>query len=153
MSNNAIKTNVDQLATALVSGYDFNKDTGVVKYQGVDEKVAAILPEGMSMEQLKSAQELLIDVTAAHTLATGRVGMIELKGKTELNKIQAKSNVGYSAIETSYWKEQTGTTAGKPWRKVGKATSDLVIGVGRKATPYKDVQRHLAEQAESVFSN
>lgn len=148
-----IKSNVRALADGLKQGYEFNKTNGQVKFIDVDKKVSAVLPEGLTMDQITAAQAALIDVTAAHTLALGEVGQVELKGKGELNKITAKSNVGYSAVESSFWREQSGVTAGKPWRKVGKAVSDLTIGVGRKATPYKDVQRHLAETSEKIFSN
>lgn len=148
-----IKANVLALGNALKDGYDFNKATGKVEFKDVDSKVTAILPEGMSMKQIQAAQELLIDVTAAHTLALGKVGEVELKANPELKKITAKSNVGYSAVESNYWASQEGVTAGKPWKKFGKGQSDLIIGVGRRATPYKDVQRHLAEAAEAIFSN
>ena len=153
MSTIEIKSNVRAMADELVDGYEYNPDTGVVKFKDGDKAVAVVLPEGMSLEQVKDVQAALIDASAAHTLALGEVGQKVLKGQSEVNKITAKTTIGYSAVESTFWKEQSGVTAGKPWKKVGKATTDLTIGTGRKAAPYKDVVKYLAETSESVFAN
>lgn len=143
------------LATDLKEGHQFNKDTAKVVFTDADAKVQNHLTGDLSFEQLKTAQAVLLDITAAHTLAVGEVCEVELKAKTAPNRVTAKTQVGHSAVETSYVKEKTGISSinKQPWRKTGVATSSLVVGVGRKAAHYKDVQKHLAESAESVFSN
>lgn len=152
--SDSIKSNIRTLADQLKDGYEFNKDKGQVTFTDVEKKVKEWLPEdGIDFKALQQAQETMIDITAAATLATGEIGQKELKGNKTLDKVTSTSKYAYSKVDSTFWREQSGTAMGKPWRKVGKAVGDLTVGVGRKSTPYKDVVRHLAETSESIFSN
>lgn len=152
MKMSELKTVVRSMADRLKADYGFDAKSGKVQFKDVEQKLVEHLPEELSMDQLKVAQSYLIDATAAHTLALGEVGLSELKAKGAVNRITSSSRLGYSSLESSFTKEQSGEMQGKPWRKVGKSVGTLVVGTGRNNTSFKEVQRYLEEKAESVFS-
>src|SRR5690606_40307783 len=117
-----VKQNVRSLADALVSDYEFNADKARVTFNGADEKIKAALPEDLTMDVVQSVQGFLIDATAAHALALGEVGLKELKKKGSINKITANTRLGYSAADATFYRELSGTTAGREWSKKGKVT-------------------------------
>ena len=147
-----LKTVVRSMADRLKADYGFDAKSGKVKFTDTEKKLIEDLPEDLTLAQLKTAQSYLIDATAAHTLALGEVGLTELKGKDSVNRITSSSKLGYSSLEASFTKEQTGEMQGKPWRKVGKSVGTLVVGTGRNNTSFKEVQTYLEEKAEAAFS-
>lgn len=148
-----LKSNIRKLADELKADYEFDSKSGKVKFADVEKKVVGNLPEDLTLNQIKEVQGFLIDTTAAQSLALGEIGLVELKKKGTPNRITASSNFGYSKMESTFHKEMSGNAAGKDWKKFGKTTANLVVGTGRRNAPFKDVQAHLAEKAESVFSN
>lgn len=148
-----VKTNVRTMADLIKADHEYDSKGGKVKFVDVEKKLKDQLPGELSIDQLKEAQSFLIDATAAHTLALGEIGLKELKAKDAPGKITASSRLGYSNIDSSFIKEMSGTAMGKPWRKLGKSSGSLVVGAGRRNTPFKEVQTFLEEQAEKVFSN
>lgn len=148
-----IQANIRNLANELKKDHEFNKDRNLVTFQDADKKITAALPDGLTMDNVKSAQGFLIDVTAAHTLALGEVGQANTKKGGDLGqRITAKTKVGYSTVESSWTGKKEGVSLGKEWTKYGTAKADFTIGTGRQSTNYKDVVKSLAAQAEKAYS-
>lgn len=104
------------------------------------------------LDELKKHQAGLLEFAAAQTLATGNIGQRKMVEDKTIGRISSRSQVGHSRIDTTYDREVTGTAAGKPWRKLGRAATDVTVGTGATTRAYRDVVAHLAEQGESVFN-
>lgn len=118
---------------------------------GFDDVVLKHLPPSLSSDGLKEAQGFMIDVAAAQTLAFGEKSQEVMVENKELERTTLRTKLGHSAIDTSYTREKSGTTNGSEWKKQGVAKSDVIIGVGRRNSHYKDVVSYLGDEAAKVF--
>lgn len=124
-----------------------------IVYEGAEDVFAKHLPESMTLDTIKAGQDALMLFATAHTLATGELGQAAMVKDKELASVSVKTKLGYGQIDTSYDRKREGTAMGKPWAKYGTANTDVIVGVGRKASDYKAVVAHLGEVAASVFAN
>lgn len=148
-----ISAPVRALAEDLKSAATLDKTTKVRTFEGTDDIFNKHLPEGHTIEMLKTSQDFLCTVGAAVTLAHGELSQVDMSKDKELDKLGTKVKVGFSVVESSYERKREGKAMGKEWVKYGIANTDITVGVGRKVSDYKAVVAHLGEQAASVFAN
>lgn len=147
-----ISKEVRTLANAFKENHDYDNSKQRITFKDVEKVIKANSPEDWpDIKAMKASQEAMININAAHTLAVGELGQDLMKKDKNLQRVSAKTTVGYSSMDTRFDKHLEGTAMGKPWEKYGKAASSMIVGVGRKATPYKDVVAHLAETTEKMF--
>lgn len=140
----AFKPTLKPDATTGVTGHD---------EAAIKDVFTQFLPENINLDVVESVQDFTLLMAAGLTLAHGEVQEEHLKAHPELKSGSLKVKLGHSQIETVYERERSGTAMGKEWRKFGVATTDVVLGVGRKKTDHKTVVAYLGERGASVFSN
>lgn len=148
----SIAENVRGMANELKERLTYD-DTGTGQFDGAEDVFVKYLPEGLTLDNVKSVQETLLDYSAAQTLAQGEKSQELLTNNRDLQSTSVKSRIGYSSVESSYKRETHGVVKDKPWRKYGVASTDVVLGTGRKSTTYRDIVTHLGDEAEKVFCN
>lgn len=153
MSDNNISTEVKAFAEAIRKEAEIDTK-GAVKFGKLDDAVAEhLLPEGMTMDQVKQTQQVLINAVAGVNLAGGEAGIEMMSENKDLQRVKSSGSVGYSKVETAINRLQSGETNGHKWEKYGGTKATLTIGVGSKSRPSKAVEEHLKEKAKSVFAN
>lgn len=148
-----IDAKVRTIAEELKGIAELDTSTGLIKYQGAEDIFVKHLREGLTLDIVKQAQEETLVYAAAQTLATGELSNQPMKDNTGLTRTHAKETVGFARIDTVYDRKRSGSVKGTPWVKHGVADTDVILGVGRKATQYKDVVTYLGQQADAVFGD
>ena len=149
MSTVELNPQVRELADKLKANHAMGEDKRI-EYKDADKLFAENL---MSLDDLVKAQSSLLTMGAALTLATGELGQADMIKNKDVNRVSSRAQIGHSRIETTYDRQVSGTAAGKPWVKNGRASTDIVIGTGTSTRAYRDVVSHLASEADKVFSN
>lgn len=145
--NPLVRTIADELKA--VTNIDAASGNGDIP--GFDDIVLKHLPPSLSADGLKDAQGFMIDVASAQTLAFGEKSQEVMVAHKDLQRTTLRTKLGHSAIDTSYTREKSGTTNNVEWKKNGVAKSDVIIGVGRRNSNYKDVVSYLGDEAAKVF--
>lgn len=147
--NPAVRALADELKPIIV----LDETTGVAEAPGAEDIFAKHLPEGITVDTVKTVQDSLLTYAAAQTLANGEVQRDAMVKNKDLASGSLSTKIGYSKIESSYHRKKSGTAMGKPWEKFGVSNTDVTLGVGRKGSDLKAVVNYLSEDAASVFSN
>lgn len=148
-----ITPEVRTIADGLKESIALDLETGTGTLDNAEDVFAKYLPEGKSIEDIKSSVDFVMNCANAQTLAFGELSQKAMQEHKELNQTSLKTKAFYSSFETSYDRKRSGTAMGKAWAKYGVVSTDVTIGVGRKSTTYKNVVAYLGEEGASVFSN
>lgn len=139
------------IADDLKPAITINSDTGIAEAPTAGDIFAKHLPEGVTMETVKTVQDSLLTFAAAQTLAHGEVQQASMVANKGQDKGTLKTSIGFSSIESSYERSRSGNSPSGAWKKHGVAKTDVVLGAGRKKAQLNQVYNHLSAEAESVF--
>lgn len=111
------------------------------------------LPEGMTLEQVKTVQEHNLNFADAVTLALGEKGLEHLKDNTDIDNLSLTVNIGHDRVNSEFrrHRQYRNPADNSTFEKYGVADTKYVSGINGKRTAYKEIQAHLSTQAESIF--
>lgn len=145
--------NIRAIADALKPAIEIDPTTGVATAATAEDIFTKFLPDTVTLDTVKDVQGAMLDFAAAQTLAHGELQINHLHKHPELKSGSLSTKIGHSTFESSIKRETSGVAMGKPWKKQGVATTDVILGSGRKKSDYNTVVSYLGEHAESIFSN
>lgn len=149
---NEIKPRIRQIADELKSSLQIDS-TGKITIEQKDDMWDKHLSEGITMDMVKKVQEDIMDAAAGFTLAVGEYSQNTMKDNKELESTSARVTFGYSAFENEFTRHRKGAVKGVAWEKFGVASTDIVLGAGRKSRDYRNVVNYLEETSKSIFQN
>lgn len=107
--------------------------------------IAAVMPEGKSLEELVSYQQLEENIVAAATFIHGAHTIDAMEKDKTLNRSTASFKLGNNLVETNLDRKYDREVAGKPVVKHGNATAKVSSRDTSNNGVFKQVRTTLAE--------
>lgn len=120
---------------------------------GAVEAIAENYPEGITEESLARHNSFIIDAADGLSLGLAEFGTEHMKGNKDVSKLSLSARLGGVEFNSTFERERSGVTAGKPWQKFGVLTTDVVTGAGLKRGNFAKIQSYANEEAKSVFQS
>lgn len=120
-----------------------------------DDLFEKSLPEGISLELVKTVQAATLDFADAVALGLGEASNSHFKDHAGIDRTSVSVAMGHDKVTGVYDRKvmvrAPGSNEEKP--KYGAVSLKLDSGIGAKRGAYKKIQEHLVSQATSIFAS
>jgi len=116
--------------------------------------VDALLPEGLTIEDIVKAQDVIGKIVNVATLAGGRASIAGFKANKELTETEFKFKVGHDTVKINYTREGE-TSDGKGGRKTvyGQSRVAYLVSGGPSVGSLKKIRDTLKSEAASELAD
>jgi hypothetical protein len=155
MSESKLKERVLTLAAQIESSIKLDKATGIGTSEG--DVYGSNLPEGITMETVKTVNGYDADYVAAGTYAFGKLSVEAMKKSKGLEKTSVELDMGVNKMTVAFdrTKEYTNSLAkeGEPNKitKFGVATTTFEVRGGKNSGELKKARQELNSLAQEAF--
>lgn len=155
MSESKLKERVLELAVKIEQSIKLDKSTGIAATEG--DPYGDNLPEGISLDTVKTVNGYDADYVAAGTYAFGKISVDAMKSSKKLDHTSVELQMGPNVTTVSFdrQKEYTNSLAkeGEPNKivKWGVSTTTFEVRGGKNSGELKKARQELNALAQAAF--